>query len=419
MSAPTRFLTSRRGLVAVAISLATLYTLTLYDAGAAVSAAAANGPASSSSGTGSGRIYGKWTWETALGDNNAKRGGAGLNRGDTPRNAAAAQQRPVEPGVVPHQRYRADEDPILALAGVKASAGEEKDTTPPPANHRARPFGRVEEVLKPADRDAIEKAKGKARVYAPHEAAKLEAERVVQAPQADDAAGAAKKKAGSRPDSEKAAAGKEDLAKEATSEAAKDGGAGTVDEESGSASSAPGEDALEDAPSFATEKGAAEAAPMAALVLPVDKRKETLAIPPDSSDKKDSPEPASHAAVKGASPDTNKEPELAPPPSEKIREPAGGRVADAKKGKDLAAETDATKEADPVKPAAGNKPKIGTGGRVVKPVAADVVPKPAAPQREKAGKVVKQEAGRRVGTGARPGAKGMGNRMRRRRLVRR
>lgn len=68
------------------------------------------------------------------------------------------------------------------------------------------------------------------------------------------------------------------------------------------------------------------------------------------------------------------------------------------------------------KPIAGKPKKIGTGGKVVKP---EEVLAPAnggdshqakvgASGNEKAGKVVQAEAGKRVGTGARPGAKGMG-----------
>ncbi|POY75602.1 hypothetical protein BMF94_1224 [Rhodotorula taiwanensis] len=391
-SAAIRFLSSRRGLIALAISLATVYTLTLYDAAAFASlSATATRPGSvSSSGLPAGKVgERKWTWGN----------GAGI-MGDMGSSSDSAPQ-PV--GGMPHQRYRADEDPILAIAGVRQQDVEDGAATKPPANHRARPFGKTEDALKPADRDEVEKAKAKAGVYAPHEVARLDAELAqAQAPKKAKAAAVAKKqKAGS--ETTQTEAGQKTVA-------------ARVDEASGSAPTSAAEDALEDAPSVAAKKGAADAAPMAALVLPVDKNKEAIAIPADDRKESDSAtsaaEPASHAAARGASTPDDKS--LHPPPSEKVRLAESG--AD---GKPATSSSDASADdgSSVQKAAAGEKPKIGTGRRVVKPVAGDVIPKAAALQREKAGKVVKQEAGKRVGTGARPGAKGMG--MRRRRLVRR
>lgn len=395
-SAAVRFLSSRRGLIALAISLATVYTLTLYDAAAFASlSATATRPGSvSSSGLSAGKVgERKWTWGN----------GAGI-MGDLGSSSDSAPQ-PV--GGMPHQRYRADEDPILAIAGVRQQdVGD--GTAKPPANHRARPFGKTEDALKPADRDEVEKAKAKAGLYAPHEVARLDAE-LAQA-QAPKKAKAVDVKAA-------AAAKKQKAAGETTqTEAGQKTVAARVDEASGSAPTSAAEDALEDAPSVAAQKGAADAAPMAALVLPVDKNKEAIAIPADDRKESDSAtsaaEPASHAAARGASTPDDKSPH--PPPSEKVRLAESG--AD---GKPATSSSDASADdgSSVQKAAAGEKPKIGTGRRVVKPVAGDVIPKAAALQREKAGKVVKQEAGKRVGTGARPGAKGMG--MRRRRLVRR
>ncbi|GAA5987767.1 hypothetical protein JCM10908_007204 [Rhodotorula pacifica] len=411
-----RLVSTRRGLIAIAVSLATIYTLTLYDAtaltgpaGAAIRAT----PAPPSSSSIASKLRAKWTW----GD------GAGI-MGDT--SGGGSDDRPQQLVEVPKQNYRSDEDPILAIPGAL------DPNQPPPkplANHRARPFGKTEDVaLKPADRAAVEEAKAKANVYSPHEMARLEAELAdAQAPAPKKAAKAAAV-AGKKLDAKKGAkqAPAPTTTETTTSAAALEtGGGGVVDEEAGSAPSAPGDDGLEDTPSVAAKKGAADAAPMAALVLPPTKGKDAPVMPKDVqqaiANKADAAatEPASHAAAKAASAegDNNQKEEeqspRAPPPSEKIRKPES--AAAAKEEKVLVAEPASVVD-DEERAPAGEKPKIGTGGRVVKPVPAggDVAQKNAMPQRvgggEKAGKIVKQEAGKRVGTGARPGAKGMGMR---------
>ncbi|GAA5873403.1 hypothetical protein JCM3774_000775 [Rhodotorula dairenensis] len=420
-----RLVSTRRGLIALAMALATIYTLTLYDA-AALTGPARAAPASPSTGTVAGKLREKWSWGTGggiMGDL-----GAG---GDAP--APVPQALEVE--ALPRQNYRAEDDPILAVPGAVDPNVQPAKLT----NHHARPFGKTAEdaALRPADRAAVEQAKGKAGTYSPHELARLKADLAeAQAPapkkKAAAAQGGIKKQA---TDDKKG--GKEqqtttatDPATVASASALETGsGAGVVDETAGSATSTPGEDGLEDAPSVAAEKGAADAAPMAALVLPAAKGKDAAVMPKDvqqaiatqADAAAAGTEPASHAAAKAASPDatdTKQKQAMPPPPSEKIRQ----QHEPLKEGKVLLSEPDvsAETEARPV----GKKPKIGTGRRVVKPLpGSDTVQKAAAamPQRvgggEKAGRVVKQEAGKRVGTGARPGAKGMG--MRRMRLAKR
>ncbi|KWU43983.1 hypothetical protein RHOSPDRAFT_25949 [Rhodotorula sp. JG-1b] len=413
-----RLLTSRRGLIALAIALATIYTLTLYDATALTGPARAASPASSSKGSVAAKVRENWSWGT----------GGGI-MGDMGGDAGDNGPPPVEAEAIPRKNYRADEDPILAIPG----AVDPEEQAARLANHHARPFGKTpQDALKPADRAAVEEAKAKAGVYSPQEMARLEAELAeAQAPvprkKVAAQGGGGKKQA---VDKKKGAKQGEITTDTTTAESAQEtgGGGGTVDEEAGSATSTPGEDGLEDTPSVATKKGAADAAPMAALVLPPTKGKDAPPMPKDVqqaiADKADAAansettEAASHAAAKAASFKSDHKKEVPPPPSEKIRQPEP-----AKGEKVLVAEPDAEEavEEDLAAPA-GGKPKIGTGGRVVKPLpGGDSAQKPAKPQRvgggEKAGKVVKQEAGKRVGTGARPGAKGMG--MPRMRLVKR
>ncbi|BGP00171.1 hypothetical protein RTBOTA2_003638 [Rhodotorula toruloides] len=171
------------------------------------------------------------------------------------------------------------------------------------------------------------------------------------------------------------------------------------DEMAGSASFSPDEMALADAPNMAAMEDAAARAPMAALPAKWSEAKEDST----TSSQGGAVAPAgakgdSHAAARLQDSDSGSE-----PPKEA---PAAAAATEEKK-KPLAA------IAGPL-----SKPKkIGTGGRVVKPEAVEVAQKPA--QRvgagAKAGAVVQEEAGRRVGTGARPGAKGMGTRRRVRR----
>lgn len=416
-----RLLTSRRGLIALAIALATIYTLALYDATALTGPARAASPASSSKGSVAAKVRENWSWGT----------GGGI-MGDMGGDAGVDGPPPVEAEAIPRKNYRADEDPILAIPG----AVDPEEQAARLANHHARPFGKTpQDALKPADRAAVEEAKAKAGVYSPQEMARLEAELAeAQAlvPRKKAAAvqgGGGKKQAVDKKKGAKQEQTTTDTETSTSASAQETGsGGGTVDEEAGSATSTPGEDGLEDTPSVATKKGAADAAPMAALVLPPTKGKDAPPMPKDVqqaiADKADAAansettEAASHAAAKAASFESDDKKEVPPPPSEKIRRPEP-----AKGEKVLVAEPDAEEavEEDLAAPA-GGKPKIGTGGRVVKPLpGADSAPKPAKPQRvgggEKAGKVVKQEAGKRVGTGARPGAKGMG--MPRMRLVKR
>lgn len=415
-----RLVTSRRGLIAIAFALATIYTLTLYDATALTGAAS---PASSSKGSVAAKVRENWSW-----------GSGGGIMGDMGNDAGADAPPPtnLEAEAIPRKNYRADEDPILAVPG----AVDPEEQAARLANHQARPFGKTppQDALKPADRAAVEDAKAKAGVYSPHEMARLEAELAeAQAPVPRKKAAAAQGGGGKKQavDKKKGAKQEQTTTDTTTAESAQEtgGGGGAVDEEAGSATSTPGEDGLEDTPSVATKKGAADAAPMAALVLPPTKGKDAPPMPKDVqqaiADKADAAansetiEAASHAAAKAASFESDDKKEVPPPPSEKIRQPEP-----AKGEKVLVAEPAAEElgvEEDLAAPAVG-KPKIGTGGRVVKPLpGADSAPKPVKAQRvgggEKAGKVVKQEAGKRVGTGARPGAKGMG--MRRMRLVKR
>lgn len=339
----------------------------------------------------------------------------------------------LEAEAIPRKNYRADEDPILAIPG----AVDPEEQAARLANHHARPFGKTpQDALKPADRAVVEDAKAKAGVYSPQDMARLEAElaeaqapvprRKAAAVAAQGGGGGGKKQA---VDKNKGAKQEQTVTDTTTAESTQEtgsGGGGAVDEEAGSASSTPEEDGLADAPSVATKKGAADAAPMAALVLPPAKGKDAPPMPKDvqqaiadkadAAAKSETADAASHAAAKAASSESNDK-EVPPPPSEKIRQPES-----AKGEKVLVAEPAAEEVQDDLSAPAGEKPKIGTGGRVVKPLpGADSAPKPVKAQRvgggEKAGKVVKQEAGKRVGTGARPGAKGMG--MRRMRLVKR
>lgn len=425
-----RLVSTRRGLIAVAMALATVYTLTLRDATALTGPPRA-ASISPSTGAVAGKLREKWSWGTGggiMGDLS--------NGGDALPPVPAPQALEVE--ALPRQNYRAEDDPILAIPGAV-------DPNVQPAklvNHRARPFGRTTEdvTLKPADRAAVEEAKVNAGMYSPHEMARLEADLAeAQAP-------ASKKKAAVAPAGVKkpAAEAKKgvkeqhtaaaDTATVATVSALEAGGGGAVDEQAGSAISTPGEDGLEDAPSVAARKGAADAAPMAALVLPGAKGKDAAVMPKDieqaiatqadaAAAAATTVAPASHAAAKAASSDADSVQERQdppPPPSEKIRQQAGSPKAEDKL---LVAEQagSAVPDSDVVAPA-GKKPKIGTGRRVVKPLpGADSAQKPAMPPHvgggEKAGKIVKQEAGKRVGTGARPGAKGMG--MRRLRFAKR
>ncbi|GAA6060040.1 hypothetical protein JCM10212_001037 [Sporobolomyces blumeae] len=140
------------------------------------------------------------------------------------------------------------------------------------------------------------------------------------------------------------------------------------------------EEALADSPRIANEEDAVDRAPMAALPT----SDETGATQPSSNDVP----LADHAA----------------------KVPVQPHGAD-----DSGPQHEAL--ARPKAVVAGRPKKIGTGGKVVRPdrplAPAGVGPLAAAvggaaQGGEKAGKVVQAEAGRRVGTGARPGAKGMG-----------
>ncbi|BGO92102.1 hypothetical protein NBRC10512_000833 [Rhodotorula toruloides] len=168
------------------------------------------------------------------------------------------------------------------------------------------------------------------------------------------------------------------------------------DEMAGSASFSPDEMALADAPNMAAMEDAAARAPMAALPAKSSEAKEEST----TSSQGGAVAPAgtkvdSHAASRVQESDASLEPaKEAPAPAEEKKKPLAAVAGPLSKPK-----------------------KIGTGGRVVKPEDVEIAPKPA--QRvgagAKAGAVVQEEAGRRVGTGARPGAKGMGTRRRLRR----
>ncbi|GEM07869.1 branchpoint-bridging protein [Rhodotorula toruloides] len=162
------------------------------------------------------------------------------------------------------------------------------------------------------------------------------------------------------------------------------------DENAGSALFSPDEMALADAPNMAAVEDAAARAPMAAL-------------PAKSSEAMDETSTGSQSGGAAA------------PVVARVDSHAAARVKDADTRDEPAKEAPAAAADDKKKPLAGivgalSKPKkIGTGGRVVQPADVEAGQKPA--QRvgagAKAGAVVQQEAGRRVGTGARPGAKGM------------
>ncbi|GAA5936730.1 uncharacterized protein JCM15063_001969 [Sporobolomyces koalae] len=155
--------------------------------------------------------------------------------------------------------------------------------------------------------------------------------------------------------------------------------------------------ALADSPRVANEQDAVDRAPLAALGTTSSSTEEK------DDDRSTNPLPPNvhlndHAAAKVPSKDGHRS-------SDQDSKPQNERIGgNAKKPKPK-----------PKNVAAGKPKKIGTGGKVVKPeqvlAAADAA---AAAEEgtsgggEKAGKVVQAEAGKRVGTGARPGAKGMG-----------
>jgi len=150
------------------------------------------------------------------------------------------------------------------------------------------------------------------------------------------------------------------------------------------------EEALADSPRVAIEDDAVDRAPLAALGTASDDEDETTSIDStDSTPLNNDVVLVDHAANKIESDDKSRKDSSGGGEKAKLRQP---------------------------KPIAGKPKKIGTGGKVVKP---EEVLAPAnggdghqakvgASGNEKAGKVVQAEAGKRVGTGARPGAKGMG-----------
>ncbi|GAA5828899.1 hypothetical protein JCM3766R1_003858 [Sporobolomyces carnicolor] len=172
------------------------------------------------------------------------------------------------------------------------------------------------------------------------------------------------------------------------------------------------EAARADSPRVAIEDDEAlNRAPMAALNHDVDSSSEPDSNVAAVASTERTTGLADHAAAKAPSQETRKDDEYG----------RGGGGGD-----DNRPQNQVLRKPKP-KPIAGKPKKIGTGGRVVKPEqvlaplnndgpggahaaapVAGAVPAGVEGGGEKAGKVVQAEAGRRVGTGARPGAKGMG-----------
>lgn len=157
-------------------------------------------------------------------------------------------------------------------------------------------------------------------------------------------------------------------------------------------------DLLADQPGLAALEDAAVRAPMAAIAQASHRETEDAA---------EASEGEGHAAA----------PPAEPAPARHEAAHAGTPEDDVGKGTAANAEDDAL-DANPAPGAP--RPQIGTGGRLGSGAAAADLKRPhRVGAGAKAGAVVKEEAGRRVGTGARPGAKGMGTRRMRRRVKRR
>lgn len=150
--------------------------------------------------------------------------------------------------------------------------------------------------------------------------------------------------------------------------------------------------ALADSPRVAIEGEALDQAPMAAVPSNPDDASTTTLTSSEGEGGSGASGLADHAAAKALSQEGSEDNKAQ---NQRIRKPK------------------------PPKPVAGKPKKIGTGGKVVKPeeVLAPLDGGAAGHQAkapgmegsgEKAGKIVQAEAGKRVGTGARPGAKGMG-----------
>ncbi|GAA5866980.1 hypothetical protein JCM1840_005930 [Sporobolomyces johnsonii] len=181
----------------------------------------------------------------------------------------------------------------------------------------------------------------------------------------------------------------------------------------------PEQEAEADAPSAAANdlEAAVDRAPMAALLLP---GRSAAAAKAEHDDEHDDAADAARKKNNNNKSTTSKH-TAANLDGTKDERGAGTSTSDSSSDKDKSSsKEDQVAAADRDRAAARSKPqKIGTGRRVVVPNlgALDVDGAPApnrglpVPQRvgagAKAGAVVQEEAGKRVGTGARPGAKGM------------